>query len=971
MLRNFFKKTTDHGESLLKYNVQLDPEVFDYLNPIVKLDKDGKVISYDEVFVEQFGYTEQDLHNPFFEIFLKDYSSNIRKHFEIALTGKTQSFDAIVVTNQGKPIDYNFTLIPIKQKANIIVYVILKNISDRQKQEQQLNHYIKMREAFDQVEYICNFYYDAINDLLYFSKQFTEMLNINHEKPFTPTLKHFLRYVHPEDQQRLLNTVQNSLKEKVGFVIDYRLIRQDQSICFVREQSGILLDKKGNLEGLVGFIQDITDHKISNDLVEKETHIKMFYDNPDVGIWTMDLQNGVYGEVSKGIEKITGYSQEDFKSLSWNSVVYHEDLEQYLGNQQILASGKILKHQYRIIHKDGSIKWILDYTIPTLSESGDIIQLDGLVSDITEQKMLEEKVQFLANYDVLTKLPNRYQFIEKLEEVISRYTDSDDKFAVIKLDIDGFKYINHTLGNASGDELLKLFSNRLKEHIKLNDTLARRGSDEFLMLIENIKSIEELKKIVQKINECINVPFYINGYELYVTASIGISTYPENGNTSLELMRNANFALKQAEIRGRNNYIILSHSSSIQSFKNFSIGRDLKKAIEDKEMVLYFQPRVDSKTNQIIGAEALIRWNHHEWGLISPHEFLSVAEENGLITAIDDWVLKEVCSQIMKWKKQGLQVVPVSINISAIHFMKPNWPSEVVQIIQDAGILPSDIEFEVTESTILNNSDVVKNTIGELKGLGIKINLDDFGTGYSSLSYLTQFPFDVIKIDKSFIRNMFYSNQDKHLIKSIIYMAKGLNLRVVAEGVETLKQLKMLQQEHCFEIQGYLFSHPVPNNEFESLLQKKTLLPVDPEQKAKESKRKHNRINFPYSLEADIKLVSIAGRSMELGVSKILVEDISMGGLRFVSNLKLPIRGDVVYQFKTELLDEPVTLNGSIVWKEEINEDLVEYGIKFIIEEKELETLSTLLNTFIILLNNSNTLPAYRRVRVDKYQYFK
>ena len=261
--------------------------------------------------------------------------------------------------------------------------------------------------------------------------------------------------------------------------------------------------------------------------------------------------------------------------------------------------------------------------------------------------------------------------------------------------------------------------------------------------------------------------------------------------------------------------------------------------------------------------------------------------------------------------------------------MKPDWPSKVATIIRDVGIHPHDIEFEITESTILNNSEMVKNSIFKLKELGIKIALDDFGTGYSSLSYLTQYPFDVIKIDKSFIRNMHYSDRDLHLIKSIIYMAKGLQLRVVAEGVETIQQLKILQQEQCHEIQGYLFSHPVPINEFEALLQKKVLSPMDPEQKAKQNRRKHYRLNFPYPLEADMKLISIAGRSMELGVSKVLIEDISVGGLRFVSTLKLPIRGDVIYQFKTEILGESITLNGSIVWKEEINEDLTEYGIEF------------------------------------------
>jgi len=388
-------------------------------------------------------------------------------------------------------------------------------------------------------------------------------------------------------------------------------------------------------------------------------------------------------------------------------------------------------------------------------------------------------------------------------------------------------------------------------------------------------------------------------------------------------------------------------------------------------MILYFQPRVDINSNQIIGAEALIRWNHSEWGLISPHEFLSLAEENGLISEIDEWVLYEVCQQIKYWKNRGMKIVPISINISAIHFMKSDWPNTVMEFIRDAGVQPNEIELEITESTILNNTELVKNSISKLKKLGINIILDDFGKGYSSLSYLTQYPFDVIKIDKSFIQNMHHSAQDLHLAKSIIYMSKGLQLRVVAEGVETAQQLKILQQVQCNEVQGYLFSHPVPVNEFEPLLRKKILLPVDPEQKAQQDRRKHYRLNFPYPLEAEMTLVSIAGRSMQLGVTKVLIEDKSIGGLRFVSNLKLPIRGDVVYKFETELLGESITLNGNIVWKEEINENLLEYGVKFIIGEKEQAALSNLLDSFIILLKSNTGLPPYRKVSVGRYQYFK
>lgn len=963
-MRRLFKKTNEQESYDLLTEGDLKPEVYNHLNALVKLDANGKVVSYNQAFIKQFGYDKQDFKESFFDVFIKYHSLEIVQYFEKALLGKTQKFNTLGVTKDGRNVEINVTLIPNKNKAVKEVFVILSDTTEFREQKKELDQFKIMRKTFDQLDYICSFYYDAINDLYYFSSQITNILKLEPQQKFNPPYKHFLRYVHPDDVDRVKNAMETALDKRIEFQIEYRIIQKDHTICLVREQTGILMDNNGNVDGLVGFIQDITDHKILDDVLEKDKQIREIYDNPDVGIWSIDVLKDRTLRVSKGIEYITGYTKNDFNmGLDWDSIVHKLDIQEYLDDQLKLAEGKILHHHYRIINKNGEVRWIQDYTIPTLNDNGDIIRLDGVITDITERRVLEEKVKYLANFDALTNLPNRNKFIEELEQTIKEYEKSNNQFAVVKLDINGFKYINNTLGNAVGDELLKQFPNRIKNYLSPTDIIARRGGDEFMLLIKKFDSIDGLKEKIKQIIECLKEPFSIKKYELYVTASLGACTYPEDGLTSLELMRNASLALQNAEKNEKGTYHILSHSSSIQSFKNYSIGRDLMNAIENKQLVLYFQPRVNTISNQIIGAEALIRWNHPEWGLISPAEFLTVAEENGLITAIDDWVLYEVCHQIKNWKIRGLNTVPISINISPIHFMQPDWPSKVSTTIQDAGIHPQEIEFEITESMILNNSEMVKKSISRLKELGINILLDDFGKGYSSLSYLTLYPFDVIKIDKSFIRNMHDGERNMHLIKSIIYMAKGLNLRVVAEGVETIEQLKTLEAEQCHEIQGYLFSQPVPIDEFEILLQKKILTLKDSNEKRKREKRKHYRINFPVPLEADMKLTSIAGRFVELGVTKVLVTDMSAGGLRFISNLKLPIRGDVIYQFKTELLGESIILNGSIVWKEEMNEDVTEYGIKFILNSGEEALISTLLNSFVILLRSGKSLPAYRKAK--------
>ncbi len=384
---------------------------------------------------------------------------------------------------------------------------------------------------------------------------------------------------------------------------------------------------------------------------------------------------------------------------------------------------------------------------------------------------------------------------------------------------------------------------------------------------------------------------------------------------------------------------------------------------------MYYQPRVDAHTNRIISAEALIRWNHPEWGHISPNEFLGIAEENGLILDIDDWVVSEVCRQIKSWKDAGLPVVPVSVNISAAHLSKQDWPMTVAKVIEESGIETRDFQLEVTENSLLTNEKTIQSALELFQKLGIIIALDDFGKGYSSLMYLTQYHFDILKIDRSFIQNMQDSERDMFIAKSIIYLAKGLKIRVVAEGVETLNQLEILKREDCLEIQGYLFSRPVPAKDFEKLLQKEILQPIDPKEKSERNNRQYFRLQFPYPLASSMRLVSIAGKNMQLGKSTVLIDDISIDGLRCLSTLKLPVRGDVVFEFETEILHKMLRLLGRIVWKEEQSVELVEYGIQFMNETDDQEELEITLNTFLGLMKLSSKMPPYDMVKEEKTQY--
>lgn len=708
----------------------------------------------------------------------------------------------------------------------------------------------------------------------------------------------------------------------------------------------------------------INDQNLKNSLLPH-------YENTDIGIWSFDLVTDTFLVMTKGIENISGYAKEILeKEIEWVSLVHPDDLPNFLENKKQLENGQILREQYRIIDKYGQVKWLQDYTIPTIDRNGKLIKIDGITSDITEQKLLEDKLKFLSEYDPYTNLPNRRKFFETLERRFHKYEDRNRKFAVMIIDMDRFKFINDTLGHEIADELFKEVAFRINTLLSPDDLLARYGEDEFAVLIDTTESIESITTIAERMINAFKEPFYIENYQLYATANIGVSTFPENGNNSIELLRNANLALYKSQKAGKNKYHIISHLSSIQSFKSFSLGRDLKKALENNEMVLHFQPRVDAFTNEIISAEALIRWNHPEWGIISPIEFLTIAEENGFIEDVDNWVLNEVCHQMKLLRERKILTVPISINISAVHFSVYNWQEKVASIIESYGIHSKDLEFEITESLLLNNDNSVQDTLNALKSLGIKIVLDDFGTGYSSLSYLTHFPFDIIKIDKSFTKNMVISEKDLFIVKSIIFMAKGLNIKVVAEGVETLEQLKLLQEEQCDEIQGYLFSKPVPIEEFISLLKKKTLKPIDPSVKGAKNKRKYNRIELPYPIEAEMRLVSFAGQALQLGKSHALIQNVSIGGLRFITNLNLPVRGDIHLQFDTEILDQAIRLIGKVIWKEEMKEDLFVYGIEFIQNDEKQASFKILLDQLSDELKKDNGVSLKKIIKGEITVYF-
>ena len=443
-----------------------------------------------------------------------------------------------------------------------------------------------------------------------------------------------------------------------------------------------------------------------------------------------------------------------------------------------------------------------------------------------ELQQAKEQLNYLIHNDSLTNLPNRLSLRERFKQIQPTDTDNEQLVTILCLGLDRFNQINENLGHAIGDLLLKAVAERLTACVEAGDTVARLDTDQFAIILATTQHKQEVGNIAQTILESISQTFALAGQEIFITASMGIAIYPRDGQEIEQLLNHANTAMVHAKQQGGDQYQYYTVAYNIGSSDRLALQTTLRYALERGELQLYYQPQVNLQTGQIVGAEALLRWHHPERGLVSPDKFIPLAEETGLIISIGEWVLHTACKQTKAWQTAGFSSLRVAVNLSSRQFSQIDLRHQLVQILMETGLDPKYIELELTESMLVQNTEVAIRRLNALKALGVEIAIDDFGTGYSSLSYLQQFPFDILKIDRCFIRNITENSNNAAITKAIIEMAKSLNLKLIAEGVETEAELSFVCKHKCDGMQGYLFSRPVPAHEFEQLLTSGKCLPL-------------------------------------------------------------------------------------------------------------------------------------------------
>jgi diguanylate cyclase (GGDEF)-like protein/PAS domain S-box-containing protein len=632
-------------------------------------------------------------------------------------------------------------------------------------------------------------------------------------------------------------------EEKAGEV--YRKIKGMESWAgelTARKKDGLMFDvhlsanavvnEAGRPIQLMASFIDVTERRSAEEaLRESEKKYRVLFDEAADSIAIVDTE-GNFLDLNKRFEEESGWSREQMTGKNAFT----------LGLLTGPSAGKASYHLSRLLEGEyppifeieginrKGIMVPYELRATPIKKDGKTVAVQAILRNITERRQSEEKIVAMAYYDAFTNLPNRYLFKDRLKQAIVAAKQYKRMAAILFLDLDNFKRVNDTLGHEMGDQLLRSVSGRLVNFVRrsdtiarvtaneLTDTVARLGGDEFTILLTEMSHVEDAAKVAHRVLDLFARPFKISDNELFISSSIGISVYPDNGDDIDALLKNADTAMYHAKDEGRNNFQFYTESMNVAISERFMLENKLRKAIESGELLLYYQPQVDMRNRKIFGVEALVRWNHPDKGLLSPKTFIPLAEDTGLIVPIGEWVLRTACAQNKAWHTAGFERMQVTVNISSSQFRQKNFLETVTKALSDTGMDPSCLELELTESIFMETTETAINTLKTLKAAGARISIDDFGTGYSSLSYLKRFPIDTLKIDRAFVKDITTDPDDRAIVKAIIAMSHSLNLRVVAEGVETVQQLSLLSQQGSDGIQGHLFSPPLPPDSLIELL---------------------------------------------------------------------------------------------------------------------------------------------------------
>ena len=668
---------------------------------------------------------------------------------------------------------------------------------------------------------------DALGECVYTNAAYHKISGLDFEQALGTR---WSTAVHPDDRQRIVIEWRDAVRGHAAFQTEVRFLRADGRIVWTRLNAAAMQDGSSS-RGRVQIVEDISERKAGDveleqakqSLFEEKERAQVTLNSIGDAVLSTDI-SGNLTYLNHVAEAMTGWSGKEALGRPLSEVfrIIDGTTRKTVENpgHRAIAENKVvgLAMDSILIRRDGSESAIEDSSAPIHDRDGRVSGAVIVFHDVSESRAMAQKMSHLAQHDFLTGLPNRLLLTERFTRAIGLAQRHRRQVALLFLDLDYFKNINDSLGHVIGDQLLQSVADRLVECVRSTDTVCRQGGDEFVILLAEIERQQDAAQVAEKLLAALAVPHRIEAHELHLTLSIGISIYPDDGINADAVMQNADTAMYYAKAKGRNNYQFFTPDMNTRAVQRLFVENSLRRALKQGEFELHYQPKIDIASGVMTGAEALIRWQDPDLGIVYPRQFVPIAEECGLIVPIGRWVLHEACRQVQAWRAAGMQAVPVSVNISAVEFRHVNFLAGVAAILKETGLPARYLELELTESILMHEAEASALVLEKLKAMGVHLAIDDFGTGYSSLSYLNRFPIDTLKIDQSFVRDIPNNTDDAAIVTAVIGMGKNLKQRVVAEGVETREQLDFLKTGLCDEGQGFFFSYPVPPAEFSRLL---------------------------------------------------------------------------------------------------------------------------------------------------------
>jgi len=634
----------------------------------------------------------------------------------------------------------------------------------------------------------------------------------------------FYNAVHPDDRAHIGEALREAIEQQKNYNIEHRAILPDGSQRILHGQAELIFDKRtGKPTKLLGTVQDITTRKgVEEALRDSEYKLRTLVKSMREGL-TQVSKDDVIEFVNDRFCEMTGYEREELLGKITFDMLFDEEgrklLEAVNRERQAGISGQ---YEIRLKQKSGEMLWVLIGGAPIVNAEGEMTGTLGVFTDITERKRIEEQLVHDAFHDGLTGLANRALFMDHLRMTIergkSRYSNP---YAVLFLDFDRFKVVNDSLGHAEGDQLLNQIARRLESATRTSDLVARLGGDEFVILLSEMLAESDAVQVAERIQKDLKKPFNLSGSEIFITASIGVALRNAGHQRAEDMVRDADIAMYRAKAKGKAQYQVFDQAMHESAARQLQLETEMRQALEREEFQLYYQPIISLETETLIGFEALVRWKHPIRGLIQPLEFIGAAEENGLIQPLGNWVLQESCRQLRRWQDDNSKAsqLMVSVNLSSKQFLQPDLAEQIDAALRESRLDPRCLKLEITESHIMETSEMAITIMNRLRALGVEISLDDFGTGYSSLSYLHRLPVDYLKIDRSFVSRMTDGKENSEIVRTIIKLAQNLKMKVIAEGIETAEQLAHLKNLHCEFGQGFFFSKPLEANAAEKFIE--------------------------------------------------------------------------------------------------------------------------------------------------------